>query len=136
MAVAFDACYAVDFAVVDVEGEVVDWLGAVVVGDGEVVELEPGCAGCVGGGGDAEEHWSADHHFGEFGFGDGGGGQGAGDGSFAHDGDGVGDAEDFVEFVGDEDDGVVALPETVEGGKELVGFGGGEDGGGFVEDHD
>ena len=119
LAVAGEAAEADDFAAAGLEVAVEDE-GA---GGGRAVSLEGWAGGVTHGGDEAVATHGAGsgfgHHF-----------------AVAHDDGAVGDGEDLVEFVGDEDDGAAGGDEAADVGEEGGGEVTVEGGGGFVEDDD
>lgn len=80
------------------------------------------------------EHLPADHHGGQLPLRHLTGLRQAHQLALTHDAHPVGDGHDFIELVGDENDGHVLLPDHgPEDFKQFVGLLGGEDGGGFVQ---
>lgn len=118
-----------DFAAVRVEVDIADFIAEAEAADGE----GDGAAGAAGGEVGAAE-FAADHEAHDFVEVHGGDLAGGDEVAVAEHADAVGDEADFLEPMGDVEDGDAFGAETSDLLEEVGDFGGGEGGGGFVED--
>ena len=137
LSVAIDTCDTDDLARANVEGDVVDsHLGASLGGDGHVLHLKDYFAGMRGSLVNLEADITAYHHAAQFFL------SGVLDidcadiFAAAKNGAAVRDSHDLIELVGDEQDRLAFCRKVLHDHHEIVDLGGGQHGGGLVEDED
>ncbi len=136
LAVAGHAGDPQDLPGADLERAVLDHDAAAVVGDGQAVDGQHHVARRRGPLLDGERHLAPDHHLGEILLGGGLRIRLADHATAPDHGDPVGDREDLVELVADEDDARPLGREAAQDGEDLDGLLRGENRRGLVEDQD
>jgi hypothetical protein len=125
-----------DLAGAQHEADIGQQLDALAVLQLQVLYVQHRHTRVVGTAGQGVDDLAAHHHVGQVFLGGAGGRHGADYAAAAHHGDGVGDVEDFLQIVGDQDDGLALFLEQPQDFEQRRGFLRGEHGGRLVEDQD
>ena len=136
LTVALDAGDAEHLALVDVEGDVVEQRAALRPGQAEVLDRQQHLVGDGRRLGAGRGQLGAHHQLGQLTGGHLGRQHGPHRGAAPDHGDLVGDGEDLVQLVADEDDRDALLLQLAQVAEQLVDLLRHQDGGGLVEDHD
>src|SRR5471032_2160621 len=125
-----------DLAGAQREADIGQQLDLLLVLQLQVLDVQHRRARIVGRARQVVFNWPADHHIGQFFFGGAGRRHGADHAAAAHHGDGVGDVEDLLQLVRDQDDGLALFLEQAQDLEQRLGLLRGQHGGRLVQDQD